>query len=290
VPLVALGVWWLVAQGTYKRVEKILLTASLVYVAYIVSAFLAQPDWGKAFRSTVFPDLTQVHPLSNYIFMLINIIGTTITPWALFYIQSSVRDRATRAEEYTPLDAWTGATTAIIVACFIAICCAATLYVPGKPTDFNDAGKIALALKPAAGGWASALFAIGLFNASCFGAITVPLSTAYAITESLGWESGLGRRTREAPLFIGVFTFLIAVSALVVLLGGNNLAFLIILPNIVGALLLPVILILMLRLINSPRLMGKYRNSRLQNAITMVVTGVLILLSLGLLLGYALPR
>lgn len=290
VPVVALGVWLLVTRGSYKRVERVLLTASLIYIAYIVSAFMARPNWSNVFGELLHPRFSVASPLAPYLFMIINIIGTTVTPWAQFYIQSSVRDRATKPEEYTPIDPLGGALSAILVAFFITVCCAATIYTPGKAPDFNDAGQIALALKPAAGNLATALFGVGLLNAAIFGAITVPLSTAYAVTESLGWESGLGRRVREAPLFIGVFTFLIVVSALVVLGGGDNLAFLIILPNVVGGILLPIILVLMLRLINDARLMGKYRNNRWQNGVALTTTVVMILLSLALLLQNLLPH
>ncbi len=283
VPLVGLGVWLLVTRGSYRRVERVLLYASLIYLAYIVSAFMAHPPWGAVLRETFWPG--RIHPDRDYIFMVINIVGTTITPWGQFYIQSSVRDKGIRAEEYgyTRADVLFGAFFTNFIAFFIIVCCGTTLYVAGHPPNFDDAGQVAKALAPVAGSLAAALFAIGLFNASCFGAITVPLSTAYAVTESLGSESGIGRRGREAPLFVGVFTFLIAVSALTVLLGGKNLAFLIILPNIVGAVLLPIILILMLRLINNRRIMGDYVNSRIYNGIAWITTVMLIVLSIALM-------
>ena len=292
IPIVSVGVWLLVTRGSYKRVERILLSASLIYIAYLFSTFLAHPPWGRVFHQTLLPALPHID--KAYIFVIINVIGTTITPWGQFYIQSSVRDKGIRPEEYTPLDPLMGAFAAILVAFFIIVCCGTTIFAPGVSPDkvaerFNDAGQIAIALKPVAGKLATFLFAIGLFNASCFGAITVPLSTAYAVTESLGWESGLGRRAREAPLFIGVFTTLIIVSALTVLLGGNNLAYLIILPNIVGGVLLPIILVLMLRLINNKRLMGQHANSRAYNVIAWITTIVLVVLSLALLVSFLLP-
>jgi Mn2+/Fe2+ NRAMP family transporter len=284
VPLVAAGVWLLVTRGSYRRVERILLTASLIYLAYIASAFMANPPWGTVLSQTLWPGrihFTTPDAWHDYIFMVINVIGTTITPWGQFYIQSSVRDKGIRAEQYgyTRTDVLFGAFFTNFIAFFIIVCCAATLYHPGQPAKFDDAGQVALALKPIAGRAAAVLFAIGLFNASCFGAITVPLSTAYAFAESLGWESGLGRRVREAPLFVGVFTLLIVVSAITVLFGGSNLQLLIILPNIVGGILLPIILILMLRLINNRRLMGDYVNSRIYNIIAWITTVVLIALS-----------
>lgn len=290
VPIVAVVVWLLVTRGSYKRVERILLYASLLYLAYIASAYMAHPNWGTVLRQTVLP--LPIHWDHDYAFMIVNVVGTTITPWGQFYIQSSVRDKGIRAEQYgyTRIDVLFGAFFTNFIAFFIVVCCGATLYHAGVVPNFDDAGQIARALKPVAGPLAATLFAIGLFNASCFGAITVPLSTAYAVTESLGWESGLGRRVKEAPLFIGVFTLLIVVSALTVLLGGKNLAWLIILPNIVGGVLLPIILVLMLKLVNNKRLMGDYTNTPLYNAIAWTTTVLLILLALILMLQPIIDR
>ena len=286
VPLVAFGVWALVLKSSYERVNKILLSASLVYIAYLFSAILAHPHWSEVLHQTFSPDLRPLLHDKDYLFTLISVIGTTITPWGQFYIQSSMRDRKTRAEDYSPIDPLFGAFAAILVAFLIAISCGATIFKPGQTVDFKDAGDLARALQPVAGKSATLLFVVGLFNASCFGAITVPLSTAYAVTESLGSESGLGRRVREAPLFIGVFSGLIFLSAIVVMFGGKNLAALMILPNIVGAVLLPIILVLMLRLINNPRLMGNYVNSKLYNVIAWTTTVVLIILSIALFISF----
>ncbi len=280
-PLVAVIVWLLVARGTYRRLERILLGLSLIYLFYIVSAFLAHPNWGQVLKETFVPDLKKVAPIGPYVFMIINVVGTTITPWGQFYIQSSIRDKGLTAEEYpvTRADVFFGAFFTNFIAYFIIVCCGATLYV-ANIHSVNDAGEVAKALAPIAGPLATALFAIGLFNASCFGAVAVPLSTAYAVTEALGWESGVGRRTREAPLFVGVFTFIIFASALVVMLFPAHLSYLIILPNIVGAVLLPIILVLMLMLVNKQRLMGHYTNSRTYNFIAWTTTAVLVILSL----------
>ena len=287
VPTTAAGVWLLVTRGTYKRVERILLLASLIYLAYIASAIMASPPWGTVLHQTVLPDLRGVKIDRDYVFMVVALIGTTITPWGQFYIQSSVRDKGIRQEEYrlTRADVLFGAFFTNFIAFFIVVCCGVTLFHTGHKPNFDDAGQIALALKPFVrnGQLATLLFAFGLFNASCFGAITVPLSTAYAITESLGSESGVGRRTREAPLFVGVFAFQLIVAALTVLLGGGKLSLLIILPNIVGGALIPIVLILTLRLINEKRIMGEFTNSRAMNVIAVVTTAVVILLSLTLL-------
>ncbi|HLV80022.1 MAG TPA: divalent metal cation transporter [Chthonomonadaceae bacterium] len=281
---VAIGIWLLVTRTDYRRVERVLLYASAIYLAYVASAFMAHPPWQGVLRQTVWPDLRALHVNQAYVLMVINLIGTTITPWGQFYIQSSVRDKSIRPEEYpiTRADVLFGAFFTNLIAFFIIVCCGATLF-PSTADRFNDAGEIALALRPIAGSLATLLFAFGLFNASCFGAITVPLSTAYAITESLGSESGVGRRAREAPLFVGILAFLLVVSALTVLFGGRNLAFLIILPNIVGGILLPIILILTLRLINNRRVMQAYANSRIYNLIAWVTTVTIIALTLVLL-------
>ena len=291
--LTAVMVWLLVVRGSYKRVERILLGASLVYLAYIASAFMAHPDWGSVIQQTVRPHGFRID--QNYVLMIVGLIGTTITPWGQFYLQSSVRDKGIRAEQYkyTRTDVLFGAFFTNFIAFFIIVCCGAVLFKANVTPDqvnanFSDAAKIGVALQPVAGKLATLLFAIGLFNASCFGAITVPLSSAYAITESLGAESGLGRRVREAPLFIGVFTILIAVSALTVL-ASKNLELLIILPNIVGGILLPIILVLTLRLINNKRLMGDMTNSRIFNFIAWLTTIVLTVLSLTLLVQAVLP-
>lgn len=279
-PVVAILIWALVTRGTYKRLERILLGASLVYLLYIVSAFLAHPDWGAVFKETAFPDFQSASPIKDYVFMIINVVGTTITPWGQFYIQSSVRDKGVKASEYreTRIDVLFGAFFTNFVAFFIVVCCGATLFKAGIH-QVNDAGQVAQALTPLAGKLATVLFAIGLFNASCFGAIAVPLSTAYAVTEALGWESALGRRTREASLFIGTFTFLIFSSLFLVMLFPKNLTALILLPNVVGAVLLPIVLVLMLRLVNNKRLMGEYVNSRTYNVIAWATVATLILLS-----------
>ena len=288
VPGTAVGVWVLVTRGTYKRVERLLLFASLIYLSYIASAVMASPPWGTVLHQTVAPDWGAVKIDREYVFMVIALIGTTITPWGQFYIQSSVRDKGIRPEEYrlTRLDVLFGAFFTNFIAFFIIVCCGVTLFHAGVRPNFDDAGQIALALKPLLknGHLATLLFAFGLFNASCFGAITVPLSTAYAVTESLGSESGVGRRTREAPLFVGVFALQLIVAALTVLIGGGKLSLLIILPNIVGGVLLPIVLILTLRLINEKRLMGSFTNSRTFNVIAVITTIVVITLSVTLLI------
>ncbi len=287
VPATAVAVWFLVTRGTYKRVERILLVASLIYLSYILSAVMSNPPWATVLHQTIRPDLHGMKIDREYVFMVIALIGTTITPWGQFYIQSSVRDKGIRpsAYKYTRADVLFGAFFTNFIAFFIIVCCGVTLFHAGLKHNFDDAGKIAIALRPLVknGQLATLLFAFGLFNASCFGAITVPLSTAYAVTESLGSESGVGRRTREAPMFVSIFAFQLIVAVLTVLLGGGKLSVLIILPNIVGGVLLPIVLILSLRLINEKRLMGAHTNSPMFNVIAIATTVIVIGLSITLL-------
>jgi len=287
-PVAGLVIWALVTHGSYRQVERALLYASLIYVCYVVSAFLAHPPWSEVARQIVMPDFSRIVPLGDYVFMAINVIGTTITPWEQFYVQSAIRDKGLRPDQYrlVRLDVYVGAFVMGIVGSAIIICCGATLHAQGI-TDIEDAGQAARALAPIAGPLASALFAIGLFNASCLGAVVLPLSTAYAVTEALGWESGVGRRVREAPLFVGLYTALIALSLIVVILWPHRLTTLIILPNIVGGMLLPIILVLMLLLANKRRLMGSMVNSRFQNIAAWSLTVVLAVLS-AILVGSAL--
>lgn len=289
-PLIAVGVWLLIARGSYRKLERVLLWASLIYLLYIVSAVLAHPNWGQVMHQTFRPEFHHIGPINLYVFMIINVVGTTLTPWGQFYIQSSVRDKGVKAHEYRLLkaDVLFGAFFTNFIAFFIIVVCGATLYNHGV-RNLEDAHQACQALVPLAGRFAATLFAIGLFNASCFGAITVPLSTAYSVTEALGWESGVGRRIKEAPLFVGVFTLLIIAGATVVMFFPGKLGYLMILPNIVGGVLLPIILVLTLLIVNKRRLMGKFVNSPFYNLIAWATTIVLILLSLILLVTTIFP-
>lgn len=284
VPTVALIVWLLVARGSYRRVERIFLTLCSVYLVYVVAACVMHPPWGYVFEQTVFPlkELRSVKLDSGYLPMVIALVGTTIAPWMQFYVQSSVRDKGIKAEEYPleRIDVLTGAILSNAISFFIIVACAATLYGVLSVGDEFSATVAAQALEPVAGRWGKILFAVGLFNAAMVGAVVVPLSTAYAVTESLGWESGLGRRIREAPLFIGVYSGVIFLAALLILIPNQDLLDLIYKAQIINGALLPVVLVLMLVLINKKRLMGHYTNSRIYNFIAWVTVVVVALLSL----------
>jgi len=287
-PLTGLGVFLLVTRGSYHKVEKFLLGASLIYLVYFVSMILAHPNWKDVAHSTFLPNFHKVGNLKDYVMMVIMVIGTTITPWGQFYIQSTVRDKGVKPADYWLLraDIYFGGFFTNFIGAAIIICCGATIF----GVNISNPGQAALSLQPALGVFAMGIFAFGLFNASCFGAITVPLSTAYAFTEALGWESGVGRRIKDAPLFIGIFTFLLVAAVVTVLAFPNALTALIVLPNIVGGILLPIILVLMLLIVNKRRIMGNFVNSTAFNIIAWITVAVVVMLSIVLLVTTLFPK
>jgi Mn2+/Fe2+ NRAMP family transporter len=278
-PVLSTLLWLLVTRGTYRRVERVFLGMCSVYVAYIVAAFIARPDWGAALHATVTPQFPRHDP--TYIRDAIQLIGTTVAPWMQFYIQSSVRDKGTRREALAEsrLDVFMGSTLSNVISFFIVVACATTLPALGIHA-IATAGDAAQALRNV-GPLGFYLFAIGLFNASAVGAVVVPLSTAYAVTEAIGSESGLGRQVREAPLFIGIFSALLAIGTVTVLLTPERgLVGLISVAQIINGILLPVILWFMLRLINSKRLMGKHTNGIAANIVAWATVALVIVLSI----------
>jgi Mn2+/Fe2+ NRAMP family transporter len=279
VPLGALLVWALVVKGTYRFVEKVFLAACVFYVAYPVSCFLAHPKWPDAAISTLKPSFQFS---GGYLYMLIGVVGTTIAPWMQFYLQSAVVEKGIKVKEYiySRWDVIVGCIITDVVAFFIIVACAATIYVSGN-RRINDAADAALALRPLAGHAASALFAFGLCNASLFSASILPLATAYYVCEGLGMEAGVNKRFHEAPTFYWLYTTLIGLGALAVMvLSEAKQIPIILLSQVVNGILLPFVLIFMLRLVNRDDLMGKYKNSRLFNSIAWVSCVVMIALTL----------
>jgi Mn2+/Fe2+ NRAMP family transporter len=270
VPPAAVGVWWLVARGNYPRVERVFLAMTLVFFAYPISAVLARPDWGEAVRRTVVPT---VHWDGDYLFLVVATIGTTITPYMQLYVQGSVAERGVRLRDYGPqrLEVYGGALFANLISAFIIIATAATLYAHGV-YQVADAADAARALEPLAGRYASALFAVGLLGASLLAAAVLPLATAYSVSEALGFERGLDKGFREAPVFLGLYTGLVAVGALVALVPGLPLITLLLIVQVVNGLLLPVILISILRLVNRRDLMGSAVNGPVYNAVAWATT------------------
>jgi len=276
VPLVALGVWLLVLKGSNRVVEKVFLVASLLYVAYPISLVLAKPDWGEVALAAVTPTFQTD---GAYVAMLIGLVGTTIAPWMQFYQQAAVVEKRIDVDElrYTRIDVVMGCIVTYVVAFSIVMACAATLHRQG--ISIQTADQAALALAPLAGRYASWLFAFGLFNASLFAAAILPLSTAYFVTESAGWESGLDKKWGEAKQFYWLFTGIVVVGAAVVLLPRLPLIRIMLVSQIVNGMLLPFVLIYMLRLANDEKLMGVHRNGRWFNAVAWTTAVVMITLT-----------
>jgi len=280
VPAGAALVWAVVVKGTYKPVERILILFSLIYFAYPISAFYAHPDWHKALHDTIVPTFSRN---SEYLVMVVGLVGTTITPWMQFYLQASVVEKEIPKDKYNlcRLDVFLGCIITDVIAFFIVIACAATLHVSGR-FDITDASQAAVALKPLAGEFAALLFAVGLVNASLLSAAILPLATAYNICEALGVESGVNKKFSEAPVFYWLYTFLIACGAGVVLIPKLPLIKVIIFSQVANGILLPFVLIYMLLLVNKRELMGEYKNSTFANVIAWSTGVIMILLTIGL--------
>lgn len=284
VPVVAAGLWFLVVfSPSYRAVERVFLTTALVFLAYIASAFLAGPDWGAVGRAFVTPTVS-FDP--HLLLLMVAMVGTTITPYMQFYLQSAVAEKGIGEEELRleQADAVGGAIWTNVIAIFIVVAVATTIHASGLRIE--TAEDAALALAPVAGDLASALFGVGLFGASVLAASIMPISTAFVICEAFGWESGVGKRFRDAPIFFGIYTFLLVVGALVVLIPGLDLIPVIVASQNLQGLLLPIVLVFMLVLVNDERLLGRYRNGRRLNVIAGAAIGVVILLDL-VLLGVA---
>src|SRR5437868_611248 len=267
----------IVVKGQYKTVEKVFLAASFFYITYIFAGIFAKPPWMEALVATVkIPD-RHMFSHQDYLYMVIGLVGTTIAPWMQFYLQSSIVEKGVTRRDYklSRLDVIAGCIFTDIVAWFIIVACAATLYVHGH-RDVRDAADAAQALRPFAGEYAYILFAVGLFNASLFAASILPLSTAYTVCEGLGFESGVGQRFSEAPVFYWLYTILIAAGAGVILTPNIPLVKISVLSQVVNGVVLPFVLIFMLLLVNKKELMGKHVNSRLFNLVAWVTTVVMI--------------
>ena len=277
VPLVAAGIWALVVFASYRVVERVFLSVAVVLGAYVVSAFVAGPDWGEVGRAMISPSLS-FEP--SILLLMIATLGTTVTPYMFFYLQSSVADKGLGPEELQlgRADAVLGAVWTNTLAVFIVVVTAATLY--GSGVTIETAEDAAHALVPVAGEFAEVLFAIGLFGASVLAATVVPLTTSYTVCESFGWESGISRKFSEAPVFMGLYTALIVIGAAVVLIPGLPLIGLILVSQYLNGILLPVILFFMLRLVNNPRIMGRYTNPTWLNVLAWGLTGLVTMLTL----------
>ena len=286
VPLVAIIIWLLVIKGNYKNVEKIFIVLSLIYISYIIAGIMANPDWSQV-EASIIPHVEYNTP---YIVMVVGLIGTTIAPWMQFYLQSSVVEKGVSRDElkYSQAESILGPIITGIVALFILLACAATIFNTGVPvTNVQD---IANALVPVAGKYAGILFAIGFLNASLFSAIILPLSTAYYVCESLGFETGISKSFKEAPVFHGLYAGLIFICAIVILIPNIPLSTILLFSQVINGLILPIILVLMLMIINDKRIMGDYVNKKWYNVIAWTITIVITILVIILIITSIFPN
>jgi Mn2+/Fe2+ NRAMP family transporter len=285
VPVAAIIVWLLVVQGTYRSVEKIFLLASGFYVCYIIAGLLAHPDWkAAAFATVTRPQAAGIRNY-GYLYMVIGLVGTTIAPWMQFYLQASVVEKGITWRQYRASwwDVVLGCVFTDIVAWFIIVACAATLYANGRH-DISSAADAAQALRPLAGQYAYLLFAAGLFNASLFAASILPISTSYAVCEGLGLESGLDKKFHEAPVFYWLYTLLIVGGAGVLLVPRFPLVHVMVLSQVVNGVVLPFVVIFMLLLTNDKELMGEHINSRGYNIVAWITVVVMIVVTVAMVL------
>jgi len=277
VPLAAILIWWLIVKGSYQRVERAFLLMSLVFLGYIVSAFLSKPDWTAVAVGLVKPTFKFEQA---FLFSFVAIVGTTISPYMQVFVQSSVVEKGVTPEDYakTKADVWIGTIFAILIVFFIVVSTAATLHNSG--IQISSAADAARALSPLAGKYAELLFGIGLFGASMLAAGVLPLATAYSISEALGFEKGVSRSFREAPIFLGVFTFLVAVGAAIAVIPNLPLIRVLLVTQVINGLLLPVVLFAVLKLVNNRELMGSRVNGPLYNLLAWLTAIIVTMLSL----------
>ncbi len=280
VPICAVIVWLIVVKGQYKSVEKVFLAASFFYLTYIAAGVLARPAWLEALAATVKPPALATFRETPYLYMVIGLVGTTIAPWMQFYLQASIVEKGVTRRAYSTsrLDVVVGCIFTDLVAWFIVVACAATLYAHGH-RQIADAADAAQALKPLGHEYAAILFAVGLFNASLFAASILPLSTAYTVCEGLGFESGVDKNFREAPVFYWLYTILIVAGAGVILTPNLPLVKISILSQVVNGAVLPFVLIFMLLLVNRKELMGEFTNTWAMNVVAWATTVVMIVLT-----------
>ncbi len=289
VPIMSFVIWVLIARGSYRRVERVFLGMALLLLSYVFAAFLGNPDWGQVAHDTIHPPV----PTSGtgaYLFAVVAIIGTTISPYMQMYVQSSVAEKGVSPEDFavTRADNYLGSLFSNIVAILIIVATGATLYVKNGSQSIDSAAQAAQALEPLAGPFAKVLFGVGLLGASLLAAGVLPLATAYGLSEAFGFEKGVNRSWRDAPVFLSIFTGLIVLGAAVALIPGLPLVQVLLVTQLINGLALPFVLISVLRLVNNRELMGEYRNGRAYNVIAVVTTVVVSLLSVALLINTAL--
>ncbi len=280
VPVAAVAVWLLIVGGSYKRVEKVFLILSLVFLTYVIAAFLAEPNWEDAAINTIVP-----HVVSDqqFISLVISMIGTTIAPWMMFFNQSNVVEKGVTPDDLftQKVDVVSGTVAACLVAWFIIVTTGTVLFPQG--ITIEDAADAARALAPFAGQYAEALFAIGLIAASFLAACVLPLTTAFVICEAFGWEAGVSFKWKEAPLFKSIFTFVIVLSAVIVLIPNINLMAVMLMAQFINGLVLPVLLVFMALISSDKRVMGKFKNGRVSRILIWVTVAIVTVLTVILL-------
>lgn len=285
VPVAAFAVWLLVVGGSYKRVQKVFLALSLVFVTYVIAAFLAEPNWGEAVHSTVMP---QIVGQSSFVALIIAMIGTTIAPWMMFFTQSNVVEKGLSPKDLFSqrVDAVSGTIAACLVAWFIIVTTGAVLFPQGITID--SAADAAAALAPFAGEYAEALFAVGLVAASFLAACVLPLTTAFVICEAFGWEAGVSLTWQEAPIFKSIFTFVIVLSAVVVLIPNVNLLSVMLTAQFINGVILPILLAFMAIISADKRIMGKFKSGRVSKVLLWALVGIVAVLTIALFIMQAL--
>ncbi len=285
VPVAAFVVWLLVVGGSYRRVEKVLLALSAVFLSYVVSAFLVGPDWGEVVRATVMPRATFS---TGFITLAIAMVGTTIAPWMQFFVQSNVVDKGVTAEDLRlqRIDVIAGTIAAGFIAWCIVLTTGTVLHAQG--VTITTAADAAAALAPVAGPYAEQLFAFGLLGASLLAACVLPLTASYAVCEAFGFERGLDRSWSEAPVFNGIYTFVIVFGAAFILIPGLDLVSIMVLSQVIGGILLPFLLVFMMIIVNDKRIMGRHVNGRGANILGWGTIVVAIALTVALLVMTAL--
>lgn len=274
VPIMAAVAWLIVIKGSYMVAERVFLIFTAAFLAYPIAAYLARPNWGEVMHATVVPTLQ-----GNTVFlaMAITVVGTTVSPYMQFFLQSSVVDKGIGVEDYhyERADVISGVIFSILIAFFIMLSTAATLFP--REITIETAAQAAEALVPFAGPYAEVLFAAGLFGASMLAASVLPLSTAYAVAEAFGWERGVSRSFGEAKEFTSLYTGLIVIGAIVVLVPGLSLIGTMLVSQFLNGILLPVVLVFMILLVNRRELMGRYVNGPIYNLIACATTAILTL-------------
>ena len=288
VPVAAVVVWVLIVGGSYKRVQNVIMALSLVFLTYVIAAFMAEPDWEEAALATFVPTL---EGSPAYIAVVIAMIGTTIAPWMMFFNQSNVVEKGMEPSELPlqKVDVISGTLAACLVAWFIIVTTGSVLFPQG--VQINSAADAAAALEPFAGHYAKALFAVGLISASFLAACVLPLTTAFVICEAFGWEAGVSFKWSEAPLFKGIITAAILLGAVVVLIPNLDLLAMMLTSQFVNGVILPILLTFMALIASDARIMGAYRLGKIGQALLWALVGVVTVLTLALfgmqLLGVA---